>query len=279
MDQATIMDTPQWRAFIAEQHEQQQRSWRRAVSRHAKMIDLVAGLPNDGNESRRHISRQRCQDELPFYPLHCAASQGMVDAGQMILAGCSGWNQQQTPPREGFLGINVPDVALGCTPLHWAAIANRVDFVQLLLDHGARVDSRDHAGRTPLFSCCAFGAVDAAVLLLERNADGNAEDSRGLTPLHAAAAGGHLQVAEELLAAGADVTRRASVGCMPRHVAERQGHVSMVELLATAGQQARRWEGADDDGHQDGDRTDHPVNWLISQLRASLVRDSSLAIQ
>ncbi|CAM9095900.1 unnamed protein product, partial [Hapterophycus canaliculatus] len=81
-----------------------------------------------------------------------------------------------------FVDINAPDVALGCTALHWAAITNRVDFIRLLLDNGANVESRDHAGRTPLLSCCAFGAVDAAVLLLQRNADRNAEDARGNGP-------------------------------------------------------------------------------------------------
>lgn len=85
---------------------------------------------------------------------------------------------RQKAQRE-FTDVNMPDGGLGCAPLHWAAIANRVDFMRLLLDHGAKVDSRDNAGRTPLLACCAFGAVDAALLLLERNADENAEDSRG----------------------------------------------------------------------------------------------------
>lgn len=77
--------------------------------------------------------------------------------------------------------VNTPDAAMGCTPLHWAAITNRVDFMRMLLDHGAEVDSRDHEGRTPLFSCAAFGAIDAASLLLERQADHHRTDRRGMT--------------------------------------------------------------------------------------------------
>lgn len=95
MAQTTTIDTPQWRAFIALQHEQQQQYWRRAVSRHEKMTHLVTGLTYDGNRNLCHSSRRRRQGELPFYPLHCAASQGIVAAGRMILERRSGsWTQQ-----------------------------------------------------------------------------------------------------------------------------------------------------------------------------------------
>lgn len=76
--------------------------------------------------------------------------------------------------------INVPDAALGCTPLHWASVTNRLDFMLLLLEAGARVDSRDYAGRTPLYASAAFGAVDAVELLLERGAAVDSPDLRGM---------------------------------------------------------------------------------------------------
>lgn len=63
------------------------------MARHAKITNLVMGLADDGNINLRHNYRQ--QHEPPFSPLHCAASQGMVAAGRMVLAGCnSSWNQQ-----------------------------------------------------------------------------------------------------------------------------------------------------------------------------------------
>lgn len=75
--------------------------------------------------------------------------------------------------------VNIPDAALGCTPLHWASVTNRLDLILLLLDAGADIDSRDDAGRTPLYACAAFGAVDAAALLLQRGAAYEGPDFRG----------------------------------------------------------------------------------------------------
>lgn len=75
--------------------------------------------------------------------------------------------------------VNTPDAELGCSPLHWASVTNRVDFMLLLLAHGADVNARDSAGRTPLYACAAFGAVEATALLLEHGADIDAEDFRG----------------------------------------------------------------------------------------------------
>lgn len=75
--------------------------------------------------------------------------------------------------------INTPD-AFGRTPLHWAAMTDRVDFVHALLDNGAEADRRDLAGRTPLFSAAAFGADRTVRVLLERGADKHGADNRGV---------------------------------------------------------------------------------------------------
>ncbi|CAN0055167.1 unnamed protein product [Ectocarpus sp. 4 AP-2014] len=263
-----IVDTPAWGVTAgvtnpSGTHEQEQRRlrgrWLQAAARHAnitaKMTNGLVPSLKSSDDNLRGLEQQGPS----FLPLHVAASQGMTDSGRVVLERARNHQSSQLDDV-----VNMPDATLGCTPLHWAAMMNRVDFMLLLLDHGADVDSRDFAGRTPLFSCAAFGGVEAAALLLGRNADENAKDSRGLTPLHAAAAGGHLEVADELISAGADVRRQAFVGSMPRHVAEREGHASMVELLANA---ARSLEEDVDpsDAHGGG-----PANWLIPELRASI---------
>lgn len=74
--------------------------------------------------------------------------------------------------------VNVLDAA-GRSPLHWAAVTDRVEFVRLLLEYGADVDIRDCAGRTPLFGASAFGAVATVRLLLEQKACKDGEDDRG----------------------------------------------------------------------------------------------------
>jgi ankyrin repeat protein len=67
----------------------------------------------------------------------------------------------------------------GMTILHYAAASynwikpeERVAFVRMLLDHGARVDVRDDLLRsTPLGWACRWGRPEVARLLLERGAD------------------------------------------------------------------------------------------------------------
>lgn len=266
---SAILDTPEWRAAAGlaqrsssslpgPQAEQLHRSWLRAASKHLRVSEVMHGMAEVNKNDSADLN-------LPFHPLHCAASQGMITAGKLVLQKLTGSRSKQGA------GINSPDAALGWTPLHWASVTSRLDFMLMLLEVGACIDPRDNAGRTPLYTCAAFGAVDAAVLLLQRGAGVNGPDLRGLTPLHAAASGNHLDVVEELLAAGACVHQRSSVGCTPRHVAERHGHAAMVELLADVAR-------AESEGLASTDTEDaiatvgggDPLYWLFSQLRATI---------
>ena len=74
--------------------------------------------------------------------------------------------------------INLRD-ASGRTPLHWAAMTDRVDFVHALIEKGAQKDLRDVTGRTPLFCAAAFGAHGAVRVLVEKGAEKHEEDERG----------------------------------------------------------------------------------------------------
>eukprot|EP00752_Nemacystus_decipiens_P010788 g9596.t2 len=271
-----ILDTPEWRAaaglpqqspFVPLnelQKDQRYRSWVRAASKHLRILEAVRGVADENGTADQDESHR-----LPFHPVHCAASQGMTGAGKLLL---QRYNSGSGTKQGALDVVNMPDDALGWTPLHWASVTNRLDFMLLLLEADACVDARDRAGRTPLYACAAFGAVDAAAVLLRRGAAADGPDFRGLTPLHAAAAGNHMEVAEDLVSAGACVRRRSSSGCSPRHVAERQGHASMVELLAAA---ARR-EQSEGLAANDPEETmaqiggGDPLCWLFPLLRASV---------
>lgn len=56
------------------------------------------------------------------------------------------------------------------TPLHGAAMGNRVKTAEFLLDNGARIDARDRWGRTPLARALSEGNAQVADLLRERGA-------------------------------------------------------------------------------------------------------------
>jgi len=69
------------------------------------------------------------------------------------------------------------------TPLYMAAKNGRLDFVQMLLEHGAAINAvTTDDGETPLHGASRLGHVDIVRLLLEHGADANISDSGGQTP-------------------------------------------------------------------------------------------------
>ena len=90
----------------------------------------------------------------------------------------------------------------GATPLHYAALHDRKNIVELLIDKSADVNAADYAGETPLHYA-ANG--DIAAILLSAGANVNARDNKGRTALHRAARSGQPVVIGFLLASGAEV--------------------------------------------------------------------------
>jgi ankyrin repeat protein len=89
--------------------------------------------------------------------------------------------------------------------------------MQLLLDHGADVNAKDHYGSTPLhhssfrneglrededYPVRMKGSVEGARLLLEHGANIDAEDNKGDTPFLVALEAGHHEMVEFLWGLG-----------------------------------------------------------------------------
>jgi ankyrin repeat protein len=96
--------------------------------------------------------------------------------------------------------------------LVWAAKADRVEVLQLLVELGARVDADPYRG-TPLIWAGANGRVASIRELVELGADPNQRGTfgglthgQGVTALHLAAQGDRVEAVEALLALGADPT-------------------------------------------------------------------------
>jgi len=66
------------------------------------------------------------------------------------------------------------------TPLHLASAGNDCEMASLLIERGARVDSRGNAGETPLHLA---DHIDMARLLISKGSDPNPKDRNGMTPL------------------------------------------------------------------------------------------------
>jgi len=118
----------------------------------------------------------------------------------------------------------------GGTALSFAVSGHHKDVAQLLLDHGANVNSTNTAGWSALFYA---SDEDMADLLIAHGANVNARDSTGVTPLWDVARPELQGVVKVLLAHGADVNTRSRNGDTPLHAWDISKE--MAELLLAHG--------------------------------------------
>jgi ankyrin repeat protein len=113
----------------------------------------------------------------------------------------------------------------GRTPLYLAAESADGDIVKLLLDKGAKIDTKDDkSGFTALHHAARFGNKNTAEFLIARGADINAKDKQGQTPLQVAVNHDY-KVAELLINKGADSTIRAELGLTLLQLAEQRKQI------------------------------------------------------
>ncbi|KAJ5578447.1 uncharacterized protein N7459_007411 [Penicillium hispanicum] len=145
-----------------------------------------------GDEIVKLLLRTEClvdgQDELGRTPLHWACATGNWRLAGLLL----------TRPDGPKAEIDATELR-GKTALHVATAHDRVDIVQLLLQHEAAVNARSDGGWTPLHNACDKGCEAIVRILLSAGAHINSQLLNGVTPLHLAAQGGHTEVVECLL--------------------------------------------------------------------------------
>ncbi len=76
------------------------------------------------------------------------------------------------------------------TPLHYAAIRDHNDVVELLIEKGANVDAKAFV-KTALHFACEKDFLKIAMTLLKYGANIEVADENGFTPLHIASYKGH----------------------------------------------------------------------------------------
>ncbi|XP_010918912.1 uncharacterized protein [Elaeis guineensis] len=156
-----------------------------------------------------------------------AAQRGNVDALRLALDNHNG-------------SIDDP-VEDGDTVLHLSCLYGYLPCVQLLLQRGANLESKDEEGAIPLHDACAGGFTDIVQYII--NFAGSPEcvermlnttDAEGDTPLHHAARGEHLDVIRLLLAAGACPKKTNAYEKTPAELASQDTEVQSVLTAAAA---------------------------------------------
>ncbi len=132
--------------------------------------------------------------------------------------------------------VNAPQVD-GTTALHWAAEANDLETVDLLLRAGAKVTTANQAGATPLMLAALNGSAAMITKLAKAGADVNAPLTRsGDTALMIASRTGKVDAVKALLDSGAKIDAKETWGgttALMWAAAER--HSPVVQLLIERG--------------------------------------------
>lgn len=126
----------------------------------------------------------------------------------------------------------------GWVPLNCAAQAGHDATIQLLIDHGAKINHKDSNSDTALHIACRNGRESAAQLLVENGANINVTNTALQLPIHGAAGSGNKEIIELLLQKGsqANATNAADfLGATPLHFAAENGSVPAIKALLEHG--------------------------------------------
>jgi len=122
------------------------------------------------------------------------------------------------------------------TPLGAAAVAGRLDLIDILLANEADLERKTgRRGLTPLLAALDADQEEAALALIDRGANPAAADKNGENALEWASFNGATKVVSKLLRSGSRVNARSHDGATALYSAARRGHESVVSALLRAG--------------------------------------------
>lgn len=120
----------------------------------------------------------------------------------------------------------------GATPLHWAATVGNKMILELLIRYGANVNALDVSNKTPLFEAARLHQLEVVNFLLSCGAEVNLTDNQGWTPLlRAFQKSGGDEIIKALVFHGADVNVLGSRRESPLHLAVAQNNIEIVKFL------------------------------------------------
>ena len=146
----------------------------------------------------------------------------------------------------------------GAMPLAHAARGGHAALVARFLAEGAAIDARDLSGATALYAAAEAERPATVAALLANGADPNLTGRSSVSPLAAAAFRGNDRIVELLLSRGADPDHVDATGKTPVIYAAARGFAPIVRRLLDAGADAKARYGNDltalmwAAGHEDG---------------------------
>jgi len=149
------------------------------------------------------------------------------------------------------------------TLLHWAAINNRKDVVNLYINNGAEIDAV--GGKllaSPLHWAIRQGHLSTVILLINHGADPYIHDGEGFQCIHLAAQFGHTALVAYLLAHGVPVNSPDSKGMTPLMWAVfRTTTIDPTRLLISLGASVE----SEDNNHNTS------LHWAVESRNASAI--------
>lgn len=157
-----------------------------------------------------------------------------ADAKGLIAAAFSSLDEMQAlislQPRLIYERIGLEE-----TPLHYLAVENQIEAVQLLIEHGAEVNVVNQFGETPLSASASLGYFEMVVYLIESGALPQIQGQETLT-LHEAVISGDANIVSRVLAAGALIDQQDSLSETALHLAaESDNRLEILHVLLAAG--------------------------------------------
>ena len=129
----------------------------------------------------------------------------------------------------------------GMTALHWTALGNDLETMNVLLYAGAATEALTRVGAyTPLHLASSRGHAAAVARLLESGGKVGPFTATGVQPLHLAAQAGNVEAVKALLDRGADINAKDKThGRTPLVFAASQDRLDALKLLLARGADAR----------------------------------------
>eukprot|EP01025_Chloroclados_australasicus_P055875 TRINITY_DN6862_c0_g1_i10.p1 TRINITY_DN6862_c0_g1~~TRINITY_DN6862_c0_g1_i10.p1 ORF type:complete len:578 (+),score=56.76 TRINITY_DN6862_c0_g1_i10:127-1860(+) len=127
--------------------------------------------------------------------------------------------------------VNQPDEQ-GYYPMQWAALNNRVNICEYLIEMGCNVKLQDQTGQSALHWTGVRGSLSCLEILLRNGADVDQRDQRGYAVTHVAAQYGQTAILYHLsLRWEVDIDSKDLDGRTPLHWAAYKGFADTIRLL------------------------------------------------